>query len=80
MAGRDVNRLTHGQSPCARGLLCAYGEVLVEDTGEQDRLGGRHDEAARRSNYPDHTFFFDLGDGGVIDRAAGGNSSRWINH
>jgi SET domain-containing protein len=27
-----------------------------------------------------HTFFFELGDGRVIDGGRGGNSSRWINH
>lgn len=29
---------------------------------------------------PNHTFYFDLGDGTVIDGAVGGNSARWINH
>lgn len=27
-----------------------------------------------------HTFFFNLEDGPLIDRAQGGNSARWINH
>jgi SET domain-containing protein len=27
-----------------------------------------------------HTFFFDRGDGTVIDGGRGGNASRWINH
>jgi len=27
-----------------------------------------------------HTFFFDLGDGRVIDEGQGGNSARWVNH
>jgi uncharacterized protein len=27
-----------------------------------------------------HTFFFDRGDGTVIDGNVGGNSARWINH
>jgi SET domain-containing protein len=41
-------------------------------------------EATRRYQDLDvaegHTFFFDLGDGRVIDGGQGGNSSRWINH
>jgi uncharacterized protein len=27
-----------------------------------------------------HTFYFDLGDGRVIDGAQGGNAARWVNH
>lgn len=29
---------------------------------------------------PDHTFYFDIGNGFVIDGAVSGNSARWINH
>ena len=29
---------------------------------------------------PDHTFYFHLDDGRVIDALYGGNASRWINH
>ncbi|WP_415750320.1 SET domain-containing protein-lysine N-methyltransferase [Burkholderia sp. BCC1985] len=29
---------------------------------------------------PDHTFFFDLGDGRIIYGVTAGNSSLWINH
>ncbi|MFN2507710.1 MAG: SET domain-containing protein [Chthoniobacterales bacterium] len=35
---------------------------------------------ARDSDDPYHTFFFSLENGEVIDAAAGGNKSRWINH
>lgn len=42
------------------------------------------DEALHRHprdpTQPDHTFYFDIGDGTVIDGAVGGNSARWINH
>jgi SET domain-containing protein len=41
-------------------------------------------EATRRYQDLDvpagHTFFFDLGDGHVIDGGRGGNAARWINH
>jgi SET domain-containing protein len=44
----------------------------------------RWSEATRRYQHSTaedgHTFFFDLGDGLVIDGGQGGNSSRWINH
>ncbi len=29
---------------------------------------------------PNHTFYFSLDDGDVIDAAVGGNAARWINH
>lgn len=42
------------------------------------------DEALRRHPHdpeqPNHTFYFALEDGRVIDGLHGGNSSRWINH
>ncbi|MCO5978245.1 SET domain-containing protein [Ideonella oryzae] len=56
------------------------GEVLVEYTG--DRIDW--DEALRRHPHdpsnPEHTFYFQLRTGEVIDALYGGNASRWINH
>jgi hypothetical protein len=56
------------------------GETLVEYTGEVISWP----EALRRHPHdptqPDHTFYFHLDDGHVIDGKFGGNSSRWINH
>ena len=56
------------------------GEVLIEYVGEVIDW----DEALRRHPHdplqPDHTFYFHIEDGRVIDAAVGGNSSRWINH
>lgn len=41
-------------------------------------------EAIRRHPHdaaqPDHTFYFHLDDGWVIDALYGGNDSKWINH
>ena len=41
-------------------------------------------EAIRRHPHdaanPDHTFYFHLDDGQVIDALYGGNDSKWINH
>ncbi len=58
----------------------AEGETLVEYTGE--RISWK--EALRRHPHdpkdPNHTFYFSIEDGRVIDAKHGGNASRWINH
>ncbi|MGV1045718.1 SET domain-containing protein [Limnohabitans sp.] len=69
----------HGKGVFA---LChmAAGETLIEYVGEIISM----DEALRRHPHdpqdPNHTFYFQLGDGRVIDGLHGGNDSRWINH
>lgn len=56
------------------------GERVVEYKGE--RISWK--EALRRHphdpNEPNHTFYFALEEGGVIDGKINGNSARWINH
>ena len=56
------------------------GEVLIEYVGELIDW----DEALRRHPHdpaqPDHTFYFHIEDGRVIDANVGGNAARWINH
>jgi uncharacterized protein len=58
----------------------AEGETIVEYVGEVISW----EEAQRRHPHdpkdPNHTFYFSLEDGNVIDALFGGNSSRWINH
>ena len=58
----------------------AEGETLIEYVGEIISWK----EALRRHphdpNDPNHTFYFHIDDGRVIDALYGGNSSRWINH
>ena len=58
----------------------AEGETLIEYVGEVISWK----EALRRHPHdpkdPNHTFYFSLDDGRVIDALYGGNSSRWINH
>lgn len=58
----------------------AEGETLIEYTGEVISWP----EALRRHPHdpaqPNHTFYFHIDDGRVIDAKVGGNSSRWINH
>ena len=58
----------------------AEGETLIEYVGEVISWK----EALRRHPHdpkdPNHTFYFHIDDGRVIDAKHGGNSSRWINH
>ena len=69
----------HGRGVYALVPLQA-GEKLIEYKGERIAW----DEALRRHPHdpsqPDHTFYFHLETGGVIDAAVGGNQARWINH
>ncbi len=58
----------------------ARGETIIEYVGEIIAWP----EALRRHPHdpadPQHTFYFHIDDGRVIDAAVGGNASRWINH
>ncbi|TAM53060.1 MAG: SET domain-containing protein-lysine N-methyltransferase [Paraburkholderia sp.] len=69
----------HGKGVFAAVPLKA-GERLLEYKGE--RISWK--EALRRHPHnpaePNHTFYFALEDGHVIDGKVGGNSARWINH
>lgn len=69
----------HGKGVFALATI-KKGETLVEYKGEVISWP----EALRRHPHdpaqPDHTFYFHLDDGHVIDGKHGGNSSRWINH
>jgi SET domain-containing protein len=69
----------HGNGVFATRKIEA-GERIVEYTGERIDWP----EALRRSDASDgpvnHTFYFSLDDGNVIDGGSGGNDARWINH
>lgn len=69
----------HGKGVFAAQPL-RKGEVLIEYIGEIIDW----DEALRRHPHdpaqPDHTFYFHIDDGRVIDANVGGNAARWINH
>lgn len=69
----------HGRGVFAL-LPIARDERIIEYTGEV--IGWP--EALRRHPHdpkdPNHTFYFSLEGGLVIDANVGGNSSRWINH
>ena len=69
----------HGKGVFALQDL-AEGETLMEYVGEVISWP----EALRRHPHdpaqPNHTFYFHVDDGHVIDAQVGGNASRWINH
>ena len=69
----------HGNGVFAARALTA-GEVLIEYVGEIIDW----EEALRRHPHnpaePNHTFYFHIEGGNVIDANVGGNASRWINH
>jgi SET domain-containing protein len=69
----------HGKGVFARRPIAA-GVRVIEYVGECIAW----DEALRRHPHdpaqPNHTFYFSLDDGRVIDANVGGNSARWINH
>ncbi len=81
-AGRRVQvrrSRVHGRGVFAtRGL--SEGEQVIEYKGEVIDW----EEAMRRHPHdptdPNHTFYFHLDNGHVIDGAVRGNSARWINH
>ena len=69
----------HGKGVFAVTAL-ARGAVIIEYKGEVINWK----EALRRHPHdpadPNHTFYFHIDDGNVIDAKVGGNSARWINH
>ncbi|PUE42188.1 SET domain-containing protein-lysine N-methyltransferase [Limnohabitans sp. Hippo3] len=69
----------HGQGVFATRHIAA-GETVIEYVGEVITMAeaiARHPHDAAN---PDHTFYFHLDDGRVIDALAHGNASKWINH
>lgn len=78
----DIEVLTsqvHGHGVFATRHMAA-GERVIEYVGERISMA----EALRRHPHdplqPEHTFYFHLDDGHVIDAHIGGNDSKWINH
>ena len=58
----------------------AEGETIIEYVGEIISWDEAQDRHPHDPADPNHTFYFSLEDGRVIDALHGGNSSRWINH
>ncbi len=66
-----LSSAVHGKGVFATRHMAA-GERVIEYAGERISMA----EAIQ----PDHTFYFHLDDGQVIDALYGGNDSKWINH
>jgi SET domain-containing protein len=58
----------------------AAGEILIEYTGELITWAEALHRHPHDPLHPQHTFYFSVDDGHVIDAKYGGNSARWINH
>ncbi len=56
------------------------GETLIEYMGERISNEEAQERHPHDPKQPNHTFYFSLETGEVIDANYGGNSSRWINH
>jgi SET domain-containing protein len=56
------------------------GERIIEYRGERISWDDATRRAAERGGPVNHTFYFSLADGRVIDGGKRGNDARWINH
>lgn len=69
----------HGNGVFASRTIEA-GEYIVEYEGERITSDESAIRAENAGGPVNHTFFFSLADGMVIDGGSGGNDSRYINH
>lgn len=69
----------HGNGVFARRKIGA-GERIVEYEGERITSDESAIRAEQGGGPVNHTFFFSLADGNIIDGGSGGNDSRFINH
>lgn len=83
--GSDARRIqtrrsgVHGKGVFALQDL-AEGQTLIEYVGEIIDWPEALERHPHDPANPNHTFYFHLESGEVIDAHVGGNSSRWINH
>ena len=56
------------------------GDALIEYKGERISWKLAEKRHPHDPKDPNHTFYFSLEDGRVIDAKYGGNAARWINH
>jgi SET domain-containing protein len=69
----------HGNGVFARRHIDA-GERIIEYRGERITWDEATQRAEDRGGPINHTFYFSLHDGRVIDGGSRGNEARWINH
>jgi SET domain-containing protein len=69
----------HGNGVFARRAIEA-GERIIEYKGERITWDEAIERAHLKGGPVNHTFYFSLADGRVIDGGSHGNQARWINH
>lgn len=69
----------HGKGVYATAPI-RKGVRIIEYTGRHIPWKEALELPPRRPDDPNHTFFFELDNGDVIDAGQGGNEARWINH
>ncbi|MGF6303005.1 MULTISPECIES: SET domain-containing protein [Paraburkholderia] len=69
----------HGRGLFANRAIAA-AELVCEYKGARVTWREVLRRCARDTSESDHTFYFDLDDGTVIDGGEGGNNARWLNH
>ena len=69
----------HGKGVFAARAI-APGERIIEYRGERIHWDEALQRAEKTGGPLNHTFFFSLADGRVIDGGSGGNAARFINH
>lgn len=69
----------HGNGVFARRFIDA-GERIIEYRGERISWDDATQRALDAGGPINHTFYFSLADGRVIDGGRRGNEARWINH
>ncbi|MEO3690246.1 SET domain-containing protein [Roseateles paludis] len=73
------NSGVHGKGVYAVAPIEA-GTKIIEYTGERISWQEAQDRHPHDPAHPNHTFYFSLDSGEVIDALYGGNNARWINH
>ncbi|CAB3736934.1 hypothetical protein LMG27174_06330 [Paraburkholderia rhynchosiae] len=69
----------HGRGLFANRVIAA-AELICEYKGARITWREVLRRCATDTSGSDHTFYFDVGDGTVIDGGEGGNNARWLNH
>lgn len=69
----------HGKGVFATRHMSA-GETVIEYVGEVISMAEAVARHPHDPSDPNHTFYFQLDDGRVIDAVRDGNASKWINH
>lgn len=86
MGAEDLRAMIHVEtSPVhGKGVFAlrhmAAGETVIEYVGELISMAEAIARHPHDPSDPNHTFYFQLDDGRVIDAVHQGNASKWINH